>query len=269
MSTFTILTSFVRRDWAIARSYRLVFVLGLIHQLFQVTLFFFLNRLIDPAVLPSGDATSVSYFSFVVIGLIFLNLATTAISSFSSNLRLEQSTGSLEAVLMTPTPASLLILGSSSFDFIRSTTASIMLFGISIALFGLRPDPSPLSILAALGGLIASIVVFAALGVAVAAFTVVFKRGSAALDLLTSALALLGGVFFPVELFPGPLRVLAEALPFTWGITLVRGALLEGTIDLSRLLLLSVTALLALPASLKLLGVALQHARRSGSLAQY
>ncbi len=44
-----------------------------------------------------------------------------------------------------------------------------------------------------------------------------FKRGTALAGLITGALALLGGVWFPVTLLPGAVRAVAPLLPFTWG----------------------------------------------------
>jgi ABC-2 type transport system permease protein len=107
------------------------------------------------------------------------------------------------------------------------------------------------------------------MGVAVAAFTVVFKQTTALLTLATTAIALIGGVYFPVQLLPGALEFLANLLPFTWGLDVLRGSLLSGESDVGRLGLLVGFDAAALPCALLLFNVGLRRAKRAGSLAQY
>jgi AraC family transcriptional activator of pobA len=49
-----------------------------------------------------------------------------------------------------------------------------------------------------------------------------------------AARALLGGVYFPIELLPGPIQAVAELLPFTWGLEVMRGALLGAEVERCR-----------------------------------
>ena len=98
------------------------------------------------------------------------------------------------------------------------------------------------------------VLLFAGLGVAVAAFTMAFKRGTALVGLITGALALLGGVWFPVTLLPGVVRWVAQLLPFTWGVAALRDCLLSGHVDLLRLTGLLVSGLVVLAAALWLFG---------------
>jgi ABC-2 type transport system permease protein len=106
-------------------------------------------------------------------------------------------------------------------------------------------------------------------GVAVAAFTVLFKRTTALLGMVISGLALLGGVYFPIDVFPEPLQTLANALPFTWGLDVLRGSLLGGNVDPLQLVGLLGSALVLLPPALLGFTLAIGRARRTGSLAQY
>ncbi len=92
---------------------------------------------------------------------------------------------------------------------------------------------------------------------------------TALLGLITTGLALLAGVYFPTEVLPGPLEVIAEALPFTWGIDVLRAALLQGEVAGARLGLLVGFAVVSLPLSLWLFGLSIDRARRQGSLTQF
>ena len=110
---------------------------------------------------------------------------------------------------------------------------------------------------------------FAAVGIALAAFTIVFKETTAMTSFLAAGLALFGGVYYPVDVLPAPLDDLAQALPFTWAVDVFRAALLGGAIPVGRLFLLVGCALAFLPVAVFLLNRALVHAKRTGTLAQY
>ena len=84
------------------------------------------------------------------------------------------------------------------------------------------------------------------------------------------AFGVVGGIYFPVELLPGPVAAIAAWVPFTLGLDAVRAAVLEGAgwheTSLA-LLRLSVAAGLTLPPSLLLLRAATGRALRRGTLA--
>jgi len=87
--------------------------------------------------------------------------------------------------------------------------------------------------------------------------------------LITGALALLGGVWFPVTLLPGAVRWVAQLLPFTWGVAALRDCLLSGHLDVLRLTGLLVSGVVVLGAALWLFGASVAYAERRGSLGQY
>ena len=209
------------------------------------------------------------YFAYVVFGLALLNWLTTALTSFSSTLRGEQVTGSLEALLATPPSPSMLIIGTSTYAFIRATILTGLYVLLAVVLFGLRFSTEPGAIAVSVSALLASLVLFSALGVILAALTLVFKRTSALVGLATSGLAVLGGVYFPLSVLPDPIRLIAELLPFAWALDVLRSALLQGDIDWERVVLLGLSTLLLVPFALWALQRALDYARRTGSLGQY
>jgi hypothetical protein len=108
--------AFIRRDWAIAWSYRFPFVLDIFQTLSSLLLVYFLAKLVKGNTsLGVGGGTS-GYFGFVVIGLAVLQVLTVALTSFASKLRTDQTTGTLEAVLATPTPPWLAVMSSAAYD---------------------------------------------------------------------------------------------------------------------------------------------------------
>jgi ABC-2 type transport system permease protein len=260
--------AFVRRDWKVARSYRLQFLLDLATIPLALALFFFLSRLVDTSELSTEGDMQQGYFAFAAVGIAVLRMVQTALTSFSVKLRNEQTTGTFEALLASPVTPSVVVLGSASFEILRATVAGLITLGVAV-LFGVRFNLGSGSIVGILVGLPALMATFAAVGVVVAACAVIFKQVTALLGLITTGLALLAGVYFPTEVLPGPLEVIAEALPFTWGIDVLRAALLQGEVAGARLGLLVGFAVVSLPLSLWLFGLSIDRARRQGSLTQF
>ena len=258
----------LRRDFAIARSYRLPFVMQAVATAVTLVLFFYVGELVDTSV--DGELALVggSYFGFVVVGIALLRIVQTAMTTFTASIRLEQTTGTLEALLSTAATPSQVILGSATYSLLEATvTSSAMVLAAVPAGLDIRTTiPGAAAAVAALGGLL---VLFAALGIAIAAFTVVFKQPGSLTTLIVTGLSILGGVYFPVDLLPGPVRAVASALPFTWGVDVVRDALLGGEVQAAHLVGLVVSAVLTLPAALLLFRRAVGAAARRGSLGAY
>lgn len=261
------LGAFVRRDWIIARSYRFPFLLGLFSSVVVLIVLHEVGILVDRANIHS-DQLSRGYYAFVLVGMAVLGIVHTALRAFAMKLRDEQTTGTLEALLAAPAPVSLVILGSSTYDLVQALGMGLMLLGVGLV-SGVHVVASLPSLAAAIADLVGLMGIFAALGVGLAAFTVVFKRGNTLTSIVTAGLALLGGVYFPVSLLPGPIRFVADALPFTWGIDVMRQALLLGQVDVGHTIGVLCAAVVCMPISLWLFHLAVQRARREGSLAQY
>jgi ABC-2 type transport system permease protein len=269
MSRLALLGAFLRRDVAVQVSYRADLMLQLATIAFTLALFFYLGKLVDESTLVAEAGFDRGYFAFAAIGLALLRIVQTGLTSFAQRLRQEQTTGTLEALLATPARTSNVILFSAAYDLLRATLLAGVLILAAVLFFGLDLELGPATYLVAPVTLVFLLLLFASLGVLLAAFTIVFKQTTAILGLSVTALALLGGVYFPLELLPTPLQAVGEILPFTWGLDVMRDALLAGEVDAGRLTLLAVVSVAVLPVSLWVFSRALHRARRDGSLAQY
>jgi ABC-2 type transport system permease protein len=270
VSFFRILRAFLRRDWAKARSYRLAFASQLIGVFFELSLFFFLGRIVDKADFTSSSSLDRGYFSFVVIGTTLLQLVTYNLLTFSSTIGSEQGTGSLEAVLATPPPPIQLLITGSAFAFIQLVITQLLTLGVAALFFGLRIDHGIIPILTALLTLIATVFFFGSVGLVVAAFTLVYKQGASSfVGFGTSILGLVGGVYYPLDVLPRPLRLVGEVLPFTWALAVFRAALIDGEVLTGRLILLVLASAVAVPIGVVCFRIGLDRARRDGSLGQY
>jgi ABC-2 type transport system permease protein len=269
MSTLTVLAAFVRRDWRIDLSYRATFVLRMLSTVLALALFFYLSRVINNAQFAARQDLDSGYFGYVVVGLSLLRIVQIGLASFSRKLRDEQTTGTFEALMATPTSPGLIILSSAVYDIARATIDGLLLMAAAILIFGLDIHASAGSILVALVALVGCIGLFASLGVAVAALTVIFKRTTLLLGLVLTALALLAGVYYPIEVMPEPIEAVAKAVPFTWGVDVVRASLLGGDVEPAQLAGLFGSVAILLPLALLGFRASVWRARRTGSLAQY
>lgn len=264
----TVGRAFIRRDWTTARSYRLPFALEVIQRLATLFFLFLLARFVDGRSGPSGLALPGSYFGFVVLGTSTISLLVTTLTVFADRLQTDQSTGTFETLLALPSPSGLTVLASASYGVLYSVVGAAASVAVGIVVFGLEINARPAGFAMAIAAVGAAIVLFSAAGVVFAAFVVVFKR-AAVIGLVTSAMTLLGGVYYPVDLLPGPLRFVGQIFPVTWAIDVLRQTLLAGQLPFGKLALLSAAALAMCPLARWALAAALAHARRAGTLGQF
>ena len=269
MTTLFLLRAFVLRDWRVTTSYRLPFVFDVVGTFFELGLFFFMSRYLDRVGLSESNVIGGDFFSFVVFGIVLMGFVATSVSSFAQRLRIEQTTGTLEALFASPAPPGLIILGSAAYDLLEAAAFAVLTVVIAAVLFDLDLDVSAVSVAAGAAGAVVTIVLFAAVGIAIAGAVVVFKQVGALIGFATSALALLGGVYYDVDVLPGPLQALSALSPFTWSLQLLRSAFLHAEPRWGLLGLLAGSALVAFPVALRIFGAALRRAERAGSLAQY
>lgn len=266
MSALRIVLAFIRRDWGIALSYRFPFALDLVAMAATLALFYYVGRLVAPGRSPE---LAQGYFAFVAIGLAFIRLLQVGLVSFAATVRDEQLTGTFETLMASPARQSVVILAEAAYAEIWAVVGGVAMLVIAGLVFGLTLNTGVACLAICTVALIASVALLAAVGVAVAAFTVVFKQTTAVVGLVVSALSLLAGVYFPVAVMPNVLRVVAEALPVTWSLDVIRSALLSNEIDGLRLTGVCAAVAVGLPLALVLFRRALDRARRDGSLAHY
>jgi ABC-2 type transport system permease protein len=264
-----VIAAYVRRDFAVARSYRVGIVLQTIAGVTALFVVFRISRVVEPVTFAHAAGIRTSYFAFVVLGLMVMRIAQVAISSAPTRLRSEQSVGTLEAVLSTPTPASVALLSGTAYDVLSGLFQAALLLVLAVLGFGLglHGGPTELAVvLLALAGLIATM---SAVAIVLAAATLMFKQLPSLATMVGSLLAIVSGVWFPVHLLPAGLVALAKLSPVYWALQVTRGALLAGRVDDGSLVALLGTAAVALPLALGAYELCLRHVRRTGTLALY
>lgn len=270
MGGLQLLRAFVRRDWMTARSYRFGFAMQLVDILLYLVMFFFLGRIVDASAIARADHLPThGYFSFAVVGLMLFEVMHVGLNSFAAKVRQDQTTGTLEALFVTPAPHGFIVLAGAAYDLIRAACLSLLFLLVGVTAFGVDLSIHLSSLLILSVAIPAALTFFCAMGVAVAAATVLFKQTAVLVGFVTTALALLGGVYFPVDVMPRGLRLLAEISPVTWALDASRAALLGGRTPIGQLIMLVLVAVVALPISMLVFAWCLRRAKRAGSLTQY
>lgn len=254
----------VRRDATIFFSYRMRFVTQILTMLFTLTMFFYVAKLVRPdAVGPHG-----AYFAFVVVGIVTMAVLTSALNT-SEVVRMELMAGNFERILISPLGPVAGVMSLAIFPIAYSTVFAGTMLTLAVAFYGVPLDPLgiPLALpVAALGA-----GAFAAIGLVFVGGLLAFKSAMGA-SWVIAALGLLGGVYFPVKLFPAWISWASEVQPFTPAVDLLRHLLVgvpsAEPVWLELVKLGGFTALL-MPGSALVLWLAVGLSRRRGTIMEY
>jgi ABC-type multidrug transport system permease subunit len=260
------IAAFVGRDFAIARSYRLAFMLDACYGLLQVAIYFFISRTFEGATAPSLQGAP-SYFAFAAVGLILGLVVDAASEGIAYRIREEQLSGSLEALVTQPVRALELCLGMVGFPFLFAMARAVAYLVIAGVWMDL--DLARTSFVGLLVMLVTTSTAVAALGIVSAAVVLVLKRGEILAGMVLFGMTMVGGSVFPIAELPDWLEPLGRIVPLRFAFDGARDALFTGTgwvPDAAVLLLFSAAAL---PLAVGLFGRALTIARRAGTMAQY
>ena len=262
--------AFIKKDFEMEMSYKLDFILRIVKILALVLTFYFISSLF-------GNGASVylaeyggEYFPFVLIGIAFLEYLFVSLHSISRNIRGEQLMGTLESILSTPTKVSIIVIGSCIWDFFFASFNILvcLLFG---AIF-LKVDFSAMNLVSTFIILVLTIVSSSSIGIVLAAFILVFKRGDSLTWLIGGIFSFLGGVYYPVKILPGFLQECAYFLPITHSLNGLRLSLLKGYGFMSLLpdiKFLFIYSCVFFPVSVAFFKLALKKAKKDGSLIHY
>ena len=218
--------AFLVRDWRSEASYRLAFLFQWLGILFTVGVFYFVAQLLGEAAAPYLEPYGGNYFAFVLIGIAFQRYFGVGLNGFARSLRRAQTTGTLEAMLTTPTRLSTIIISSSLWSY-GVTTVEVLAFLLAGTGF-VGAGLGAANLLAAVLILILTILSFSSLGILAASFIMVLKRGDPITWVIGSLSALLGGVYYPITVLPDWLQWISNLLPITYALRAIRLALLSG-----------------------------------------
>jgi ABC-2 type transport system permease protein len=261
--------AFIVRDFRMDISYKLGFLFRVSSGVLMVAIYYFISNVFGDTAAPYLKAYGGSYFAFVVIGVAFSEYMSIGINAIGDSVREGQMAGTLELMLLSPTRLAVTLVSSSlwSYVFASLRISVYLIVGAALGL-GLGNANVPFALLS----LALAIASFSALGLLTASVILLMKRG----DLLGWALRvgslLLAGVYYPIEVLPGWLRVASQALPLTHALELLRRSILlgDGFGQLwGELLALIGLTLVLFPLGLLACHTAIHIAQTDGSLSHY
>lgn len=264
------LISFLKKDIKIFISYKLSFLMTCVGMVVSVATFYYIAKLFGKSASPYLISYGTNYFSFVLIGIAFSSYLTTSLSTFAGNIREAQTSGVLEAMLVTPSSVMEIIIGMSIWDFIFASFRIVIYLIIGIFFFGMQfGNPNVFA-----GALIIllSIICFSSIGIMSAGFILVFKRSEPVGWFAGTLTGLFSGVFFPIEVLPLKLQVISYFLPATYSLRALRHALLSGYSfkmlipDISVLIIFSI---ILVPLAVIIFKYTLKQVKTDGSLVHY
>lgn len=262
--------AFIRRDFFNEASYKFSFLTHFIGIVFSASSLYFLSRLVGEAALPHLSQYGGDYLSFVMIGVALAGYMQVSLGVFAGSMREAQTTGTLEAMLTTRTSVSVIILSSSLYSFLATSVRIIVYLLFGMIAFGIRMNQS--NYLGAGLILCLTILCFSGVGILSASFIMVLKKGDPFNWLFTGLSWLLGGIYYPVSVFPEWLQQVAFFFPITHSLEGMRLALLQGysvAALMPNIIALAVFGLVVTPVSVLGFQYAVRAAKINGSLTQY
>ncbi len=263
------LAAFAKKDLLDATSYKIAFGYQVATLASSILTVYFLSRMVAGGNVAALDPYGGDYFSFAIIGVAFADYLSVSVAGFSRGIRLAQQVGTLEAMLATPTPPSVIVIGSALYRFLWSVVRVGIYVLAGLALGARFPA---VDVAAVSATMLLSVLSFGAVGMLGAAFILVLKQWEPITALFSGLSWLLGGVLYPFASLPTVAQWAAWLLPITHALEAMRGALLmgKGVADLAEPLgVLALFTVAVIPLSLWSFRVALRHMRVGGSVAHY
>lgn len=267
-----ILLAFLRRDLALAASYRLEAFVRFAGILSLSFTFFFLSVMVSGFEdrIPALGRYGGRYFGFALVGLALSTFLDATLRSFSATLRQAQMTGTLAAMLQTRAPLPWVVAGSALYPLGFTAVRAGVFLGLGVTLFGVSVRGASWGV----AGLVLGLTVLATgvLGVVAAGFVVRFKQGDPVSAGIAGLSWLLSGVVYPREILPLEVQRVAHVLPLTHSLEAMRLAVLSGAsleAVWGSVLYLSGFALIGGPLALWWFAACVRAAKREGALSHY
>jgi ABC-2 type transport system permease protein len=170
------------------------------------------------------EVDGVQASTFLLAGFLGYGIVATAFAGLAISIVVRRESGVLKRVRGTPLPSSVYLSA-----VIASTLVVIALETVSQLLVGkyLLDAAWPVAPLAFVAAVVLGVAAFAALGLAVTGFVKNAEGSSAIVNAIYLPMAFISGVFFSRETMPGFLQAIADVLPLTYLLKLLREAFVD------------------------------------------
>ena len=258
-----------RATWLTAVSYRMGMVLSVLALVVTIVPVYFVSQALQPIVAESIRGEGGNYFAFLVLGLAAMTFVLAAVGSFPARLSSSISSGTLEAVLATPTRVPEFVIGLIGYDLLWASVKAglVVLAGV---ILGVDFVWQALPAVVLVAGL--AIAGYIAIGVIAGGLILLFRTAGPIIPGVVAATSLLGGVYYSTSVIPTWIHSLSEFIPLTYALRAVRRLFLDG-VSMGEVrddvaLLAALTGVLVVLSWVSF-GLALRYAKRTGTLSHY
>lgn len=256
------------RDTKLALSYRTNFILQLAGVGVSAVAAYFISLVVGSGSRMNFGSPGMTYFEYLAINLAFQRFQSTGLSTYAEVIRDNQTAGTLEVTLSTPTGLPTIVLSAGLWAFLFSTMQAAVFIAVA-SLFGLQLTHTNLLTLFVL--LLLTVLSSTPLGVIAAAMVIVFKKTGPVDFVMGMAMTIFGGIYIPLSALPVVMQRIGWTLPITHALNGLRAALHgESLTQISaEIVWLSVAITILFPLSLYAFAIAVRHAKFDGTLGQY
>jgi ABC-2 type transport system permease protein len=205
----------------------------------------------------------------LMVGAIFWNYLSVVFGWIAETIAVERWEGTLEYTMMAPIRRSSRLIGQVAYAMVYGLIHTAAIFGVLLLFFpGIdlsHANPGTAFVFMALGSFS-----FVGVGIMAAILPLLYvERGAQMTFVVQSTLLLVSGVYYPIDVLPGWMQVVAHLSPATYVLDGVRAGILDGVGvgqlwgDIGPLVVLGAVLI---PLSLWAFGRAEHYAKRTGKL---
>jgi ABC-2 type transport system permease protein len=260
----------MRVGWLAALSYRLNMLFTILGLCATFVPLYFVSNALQEVAANSIRSEGGEYFGFLVFGMAMLTVVSSVVNVLPNVITATIGNGTLELILTTPARTPSVVLGLAAYDLTWAITRALILITAGVG-FGMTTHFAgiPMALLA----LLLTVLAYLGLGLALAAMILAFRTIGPLATGITAASALLGGAYYSTTVIPSWIQQLAAIIPLTYGLRIMRRSWLQGDYHWATvgpdLVILTGLVLVSLLVGATLFRMALNYARREGTLGQY
>jgi ABC-2 type transport system permease protein len=172
-----------------------------------------------------GRVQGVSYIEYIAPGLILMNVMTNAYANTSSSFFQAKFLRSIEELLISPIPNSLILLGFIAGGVMRGLTVALVVTTVALLFTHLHIQ----HVFLMLSTLLLASIVFSLAGIINAIYARNFDDISIIPTFVLTPLTYLGGVFYSVHALPAPWEKISLFNPIVYFVGLFRYSILNIT----------------------------------------
>ncbi|MBI2939996.1 MAG: ABC transporter permease [Chloroflexi bacterium] len=205
---------------------------------------------------------------YLLVGTLVWSYLAVVFDAVGEMIAWERWEGTIEYTFMAPVSRLTHMVGTCVFAVVYGLLRTALILGIIGLSFHL--DLSRADLLAAATVLAVASLSFIGLGIMVATLPLLYtERGSQMVYIAQACLLLFSGVYYPVDVMPEWMQVVAQFSPATYALLAVRGSLIDGrgVVELAgHILPLLAMGLVSIPLGVRIFVAAERYAKRTGRL---